>query len=234
MSGEKAFGYVRLSQGGRDTSIEDQKEALREYAREHPALQLVTTINDGENTSGFNEDRDGYQTIREKIEADDADAVIVRDRARLSRDFDERLRLIAMFRASDCDWHVVEAGGRIELEDVQTAAMECVHAAMDHAKKMAEIRRSKEAVQQRMDDPDVDHGRPRFGMTYDDQGRRQVPGKNFETVREILREDKPDKSRREIASAVDVPVATVHRVLDRREWYLNRSGEAVGDRVQNS
>jgi DNA invertase Pin-like site-specific DNA recombinase len=222
MSSKKAFGYVRLSQGGRETSIEDQKESLREYASEHPGLELATTINDGENTSGFNEDRDGYQTIRNNIEAGGADAVIVRDRARLSRDFDERLRLIAMFRATECEWHVVEASGRIELEDVQTAAMECVHAAMDHAKKMAEIRRSKQAVQQRMDDPDVDHGRPRFGMTYDEHGRRQVPGENFEIVRDILRRERKDETRREIASAVDVSVGTVHRVLDRREWYVER------------
>lgn len=149
MSEKEAWGYVRLSQEG-DASLEEQKESIREYARENE-LNLVTTRNDGSNTSGFNDDRDGYQLLRGKIRAGDIDAVITRDRARMSRDFDERLRLIALFRDTGVEWHVTEVGDRLYLEDVQKAGMEAMHAMMDHVKKMIEIERSKKAIEKRVE-----------------------------------------------------------------------------------
>jgi DNA invertase Pin-like site-specific DNA recombinase len=96
MSEKVAWGYVRLSQEGRDLSLEKQKADIREYAKEHD-LDLQTTRNDGENTSGFDKTREGYQLLREKIRNSEIDAVIVRDRARLSRDFDDRLQLKAVW-----------------------------------------------------------------------------------------------------------------------------------------
>jgi len=87
--------------------------------------------------------------------------------------------------------------------------------------KEEEIDKSRRAIERRQEQG-YDHGRPRFGMTYDERGEYQVPGEEFDTVLDIFRHDRNDKSRREIASAVDVPVATVQRVLDRREWYIER------------
>jgi len=214
------WGYVRISQEGRDTSIEKQKQSLRDYCAKRD-LDLITTLNDGKNTSGFNTDRERYQILTDRIESGEAEAVVVRDRARLSRDFDERLRLITLFRSTDAELHVVEAGGEIELQDVQTAAMEAVHAAMDHAKKMAEIERARDAINERME-KDYDHGRPKFGMEYDDDGHYQVPAENFDTVREILRRREDGQSLPAIAEAVDVARSTVASVCDRREWYAER------------
>jgi DNA-binding IclR family transcriptional regulator len=50
-----------------------------------------------------------------------------------------------------------------------------------------------------------------------------VPGDEFETVLEILRLDRRGHSRREIADQTEVPLGTVQRVLERREWYVERS-----------
>lgn len=214
------WGYVRLSQQGRDTSIEKQKESLRKYCSNND-LNLVTTLNDGKNTSGFDTNREKYQTLIERIDAGKVGAVVVRDRARLSRDFDERLRLITMFRQTGCELHVVEAGGKIEIENVQTAAMEAVHAGMDHAKKMAEIERTRDAVEERMSE-DYDHGPPRFGMRYREDGQYQEPADNFEKVEKIwqLREDGCSYS--EIEKQLGVPSSTAQRVVENRDWYIKR------------
>lgn len=216
-----AWGYVRLSQTGREASLDEQKKSIREYARDHD-LALQTTRNDGDRTSGFDTDREEYQLVREKIRAGEIDAVIVRDRARLSRDFDDRLQLIQEFRASGVEWHVVESGGRLHLEDVQRAGMEAIHAMMDHTKKMIEIERARDAVAERMDS-DFDHGRPRFGMTYDEAGEYQVPGEDFEVVRRIFAKDDKGEMPKEIAADLPVSKSTVERVLERREWYLERA-----------
>ena len=47
--------------------------------------------------------------------------------------------------------HVVEDRGRVDVDDVQTAAMERVHAAMDHIKKKTEIDRSNQAIKERLE-----------------------------------------------------------------------------------
>jgi DNA invertase Pin-like site-specific DNA recombinase len=220
-----AWGYVRLSQTGREASLEEQKKSIREYGRDHD-LDLQTTRNDGDRTSGFNTDREEYQLVREKIRNGEIDAVVVRDRARLSRDFDDRLQLISEFRASGVEWHVVEAGGRLHLEDVQCAGMECIHAMMDHTKKMIEIERARDAVAERMDS-DFDHGRPRFGMQYDDAGEYQVPGEDFDVVRRIFELRDAGATLEEVTDEVSVSKRTVTRVLERREWYLDRAATEV-------
>lgn len=219
-----AWGYVRISQEGRDTSIDKQKESLREYCNADDDLQLVTTLNDGKNTSGFDVDREGYQTLVDKIDNGEIGAVVVRDRARLARDFDERLRLITAFRQTGVEWHVVEAAKRIKVEEVQTAAMECVHAAMGHAKKMAEIQRAKDAISERMSN-NYDHGRPKFGMRYDDDGHYQVPGERFDDVLEVLRLREEGLSFPKIEAETGISKSTVQNIVDRREWYEARAAQ---------
>lgn len=226
MTTKAAWGYVRLSQTGREASLDEQKADIREYARSHDELNLQTTRNDGERTSGFNPDRHEYQLVREKINNAEIDAIIVRDRARLSRDFDDRLDLLVDLRQSGVEWHVIEAGGYIDVQDVQQAGMECLHAMMDHYKKMIEIKRSKEAVAERLE-KGYDHGAVRFGMTYRDDGKYQVPGEGFETVEDIFELADEGYTQREIREEVGEALGTISRVLDRREWYEKRAARAM-------
>lgn len=226
MTTKAAWGYVRLSQTGREASLEEQKQDIREYARGNDDLELQTTRNDGERTSGFDPEREEYQLVREKIRAAGIDAIVVRDRARLSRDFDDRLSLLVDLRASGVEWHVIEAGGLVDVQDVQQAGMECLHAMMDHYKKMMEIERSREAVAERLE-KGYDHGAVRFGMTYREDGKYQVPGEDFDVVRRIFELADSGKSQREIRDEVEVALGTISRVLERREWYEERAALAM-------
>lgn len=221
-----AWGYVRLSQES-DTSIEEQKESIREYARE-TGLDLQTTRNDGKNTSGFDDDREEYQLLRGKIESGDIDAVITRDRARMSRDFDERLRLIATMRSVGVEWHVVEAGGSLDLEDVEKAGMECLHAMMDHVKKKVEIERSRKVIEKRLDQG-FDQGRPPYGFQFDAQGEYWVPDKTaedgekseFERALDVIDARQNGLSWRKVAEETGVSKNTARRIWDRRNRYLD-------------
>lgn len=223
-----AWGYVRLSQRGRDGSIEEQKAAVRQYARAADGIELVTTLNEGEQTSGFNASREKYTQLLEKIEAGNIEAVVVRDRARLSRDFDERLRLLTLFRETGVELHVIEGDGHIDIQDVQTAAMECVHAAMDHIKKMAEIRRSRQALEEKKE-KGHDLGRPPFGFRYDDAGEHWVPdweSGDFEAALDVIEARENGNSWREIAADTDVHKDTARNIWERRERYLQEAETA--------
>lgn len=221
MTEQKAtWGYVRLSQQGRDGSIDEQKHAIREYCRSHDELDLKTTRNEGVNTSGFNADRDEYSTMRENIREENIDAVVVRDRARLSRDFDDRMGLLIDMRQHDTELHVIEAGGRAYINKVQNAAMEAVHAAMDEIKKRAEIRRSKEAMEERREMGAYQGGEP-FGLRFGEDGKYLVADDDEidDALRAIqLREE--GESQRAVADEVGVTRTTVRNMMDRKEWYV--------------
>jgi hypothetical protein len=88
--------------------------------------------------------------------------------------------------------------------------------------KEEEIEKSRQAVQERLE-RGYDHGRPRFGMTYDENSRYQVPGDDFETVLEILERAETDESLQSISDDLELPVSTVYRVDERREWYEDRA-----------
>lgn len=213
-------GYTRLSQQS-DTSIERQKRHIREYAEEHD-LDLELIYDDGESSSGFEtESREQYQQLRRRIQDGELDAVILNDKRRLARDIDEVMRLIPDLRTTDTELHTYE-DGPLDLSDPMRAAIEILQAAAAHEEKLKEIRRAIAAVDERVEDPDIDHGRPRFGMTYDDAGVRQVPGEDFEQVEEILRRREQGESYRAIAEDVTASRETVRKVWGRREWYRER------------
>jgi len=218
-----AWGYVRLSQKGRDGSLEGQKEAIREYCNRQ-GLNLQTTRNEGDKTSGFNSDRREYQLLREKIRAGDIDAVAVRDRARLARDFDDRLELLTELRSNDVELHVTEDGGKANVADVQSAGIECLLAMMDHVKKKIEIERSKQAVAERLENGYY-QGKPPYGLEFDDDGQYLVPGVDFEHVLTIFQLRDDGMSYNKIAKEVPVSSSTVSNICDRREMYAEYAAE---------
>lgn len=217
-----AWGYVRLSQKGRDASIDVQKEDIREYCRNNDELQLVTTLNDGEGTSGFDNEREYYQRLLSNVEDGSVDAIVTRDRDRLARDFDERLRLILTLRNSPVEWHVVEYGGRLRLEDPERAMMECVQAGMGHVKKMAEIERAKEVVEERQE-KGYYQGQPPLGMQFDDDGRYLVPGERFETALEIVDRRENGESEYSVAKDLDISRSSVSAVMKHKERYIEHA-----------
>lgn len=221
MSAKIAWGYVRISQES-DASLEEQKESIREYAKQN-ALQLQTTRNDGTKTSGFNENREQYQLLCSKIQAANIDAVITRDRARMSRDFDERLRLIQLFRETGVEWHVVEANGALGLRDVQTAGVEAIQGAMDHVKKMVEIERSRKAIEKRAD-RGCYQGKVPFGLRFaDDKCHLEREPDEWADLEKVIASD---ESHAQIAHDFEVSEATVSRVRSRGiEWYQDKLAE---------
>ncbi len=222
-----ALGYSRLSQQS-DTSIERQERNIRDYADENGFRLASPIYSDGQGASGWETDeRPEYQQLKDELSSGAVDAVIVNDKRRLTRDVDEAMRLIPEFRENGVELHTCQ-DGPLDLSDPIRAAIEIVSAAAAHEEKMEEIEKAREATQERVDDPEIDHGRPRFGMEYNEDGTRQVPGDRYGDVLEIFRMDSRGATLEEIAEEVDVAVSTVSRVLKRREWYVRRDKEQEG------
>jgi len=218
----RALAWVRKSKGDdSDIGLEEQREFVGDLATE--LADEVDTLDLGVHTGFSSMTRDDpaglldqNERVTERVdelERGAYDYLVAYDDRRVCRD--EYFSII-QYAATKGDAEIVYVGD-VNEDDLTFDLKRRI----ERDTKEEEIDKSRRAIERRKEQG-YDHGRPRFGMTYDDRGEYQVPGEEFDTVLDIFRHDRNDKSRREIASAVDVPVATVHRVLDRREWYVKR------------
>ena len=214
-----ALGYTRLSQRS-DVSIDRQKKLIRDYCAEH-GLDLVDIYDDGQRSSGFDDDRPAYNDMMERVRAGEVDAVVVRDRTRLGRDKHLRMEHFSRMARLGVELHTVE-DGHIDPEDPTALLREAMYAQQHDESKREEIKKAKAETRRRIEN-DYDHGRPRFGMIYNDEGKYQVPGEEFDTVLEVLRARSAGKTYREIQDEIGVSKSTAQKIVSRREWYVKRS-----------
>ena len=216
-----AVGYTRLSQES-DTSIDRQKRHIRAYADEN-GLTLEAIYDDGERSSGFDESREEYQRVRERVQSGEIGAVVVNDKRRLARDFDETMRLVLDLRENDVEAHTFQEG-RLDLSDPVQAAVEVLQAASEHEAKKKEIERAREAVQERIESG-YDHGRPPIGLRFDDAGERWVPDREgrFADVVEAIRMVEDGATYRDVQEELGIAPSTLSGVMDRRDRYLQEA-----------
>ncbi len=219
MTTDTAVGYLRLSQDGH--SIDRQRRDVEAYANTN-GFALVEIYNEGKRASGFDADRPEYTALLDHVEGGSIDVVIVPNLSRLSRDRKERLRLLLDLDAIGVQLHSVELDRAVDLDDDWALVQQSIRATTDDVEKRKEIERSKRATQERITNG-YDHGRPPFGLTYDEDGHYWVPDRDsgeYQTALTCIQLREDGRSWREIATETDVSKDTVRRIHDRRERYL--------------
>ena len=218
----KALAWIRKSKGDEsDVGLEEQRELVRALADD--IADEIDVLNLGVHTgfstmtrddpTGLLDQNDCVQERVGELEAGEYTHLIAWDDRRICRD--EYFSVI-QYAAEQGDADIVYVGD-VNEDDLTFDLKRRI----ERDTKEEEIEKSQRAIERRKEEG-YDHGRPRFGMTYDRDGRYQVPGDDFETVLEIFRFDSAGKSRREIGDILDVPTSTVQNVIDRREWYVER------------
>jgi DNA invertase Pin-like site-specific DNA recombinase len=217
-----AVGYIRLSQDGK--SLDRQRGDVEDYAAEH-GFDLGEVYNEGKRASGFDEDRPEYQALLDHVANGGVDAVVVPNLSHLSRDRKERLRLILDLDAAGVELHSFEIGRAVDLDDDWELVQQSIRATTDDVAKRKEITRSKRATQERLDQG-YDHGRPPFGLQFDDAGHYWVPGEQFDDALAVIRCRETGLSWREIAAEIGLNKDTARRIWDRRDHYLDEAETA--------
>lgn len=220
---ETAVGYARLSQNGR--SIPEQIEAIEEYCK-RKGLVLVNEglYSDGVNSSGYSADREAYQNMLDRIEGDDVDHVVVRDRSRLSRDSKHRLRLFLDLDTRGVEIHVTEPDEIVDLEDPYSLTRESAQADADDVEKRKEAERGRAEAERRMEEG-LPMGRAPIGLEYAPDRDGWVAGGDFDAALRVLELRDDGLSYRAIADRVDaISKDQVGTIVRRRDEY-----EAVRD-----
>jgi DNA invertase Pin-like site-specific DNA recombinase len=219
----RAAALIRKSQGGDDdVSLKLQREEVPKLAGE--LAEAVETIDLGVHTGfsihmkGADEERiDAHPDIQElltDLRAGEYDFLVAYDDTRLARDqFYWELKRAAVL--GECELAFVE-----EPPDDQLTFR--VQRAVESDVKRREIEKSQAALDAREERGD-DHGRPPFGLRYDDDGRRWVPDREsgeFATALEVIRRRNDGYSWRDVEDETGVSRSTARSVYDRRERYL--------------
>ena len=218
----KALAWIRKSKGDDDDiGLEDQRELVRGLAKDvadqvevldlgiHTGFSSMTR----DDPAGLLDQNERVQECVGELEAGEYSHLVAWDDRRICRD---EYFSVVQYAATQGDAEIVYVGD-VNEDDLTFDLKRRI----ERDTKEEEIEKSRRAIERRKEQG-YDHGRPRFGMTYDADGHYQVPGEDFDTVLEIFRYDQNGKSRREIAEAVNVPLGTVQNVLDRRSWYVER------------
>lgn len=216
MSKPVALGYTRLSQTS-DTSIPDQKAEIRDLA-DQEGFNLVHIYDDGERSSGFDNERPQYVEMVAHTDEEDVDAIIVRDTDRLSRDKKERVMLLFELESKDIEIWTTDANQPVDFDDDEGFLLEVLRAYFDDVFKRREIEKAKRKIQQRIENGYY-HGRPPFGLQFDDHGEQLVPDDAFKTAVEVIQARDDGRTYAEIAESVEIGQGTVYRIVERRELY---------------
>lgn len=219
----RAVGYTRLSQDSQ-MSIGEQTRRIREYC-DREGFELVAIHDEGERSSGYDdvEDRPAYQQVKALLRERAVDAVVVRDRQRIGRDFDERMQFILDCRQTDIELHT-EHSGEVDLSDPYAAAMESMHAAADDQGKRTEIEKAKQAIERRIEEGYY-HGQPPLGLTFDENKQYLVPSEEFDTVQTVFDRLDEGVAYRKIAEEVGVATGTVSNINERGREFYEQYGE---------
>ena len=212
----KAVGYTRLSQES-DTSIDSQRDDIQDYCRKED-LELDNIFNEGEKESGYDGDREKYQSMLEYLDFKDVDAVVVRDLSRLSRDRKERVRLLLDLDDRGVELHSVERG-EVDISEPWTLTIETIKATSDDVEKRKEIERSQREIEKRVENG-FHQGRAPLGLQFDSRGENlEVDQDEIADVKEVLQLRDQGRSYPDIEESSGVPKATAYRVVERRDMY---------------
>jgi DNA invertase Pin-like site-specific DNA recombinase len=225
----KALAWIRKSKGDDDdVGLEDQRELVRGLAKDvademevldlgiHTGFSTMTR----DDPAGLLDQNERVQECVGELEAGEYSHLVAWDDRRICRD---EFFSVIQYAATQGDAEIVYVGD-VNEDDLTFDLKRRI----ERDTKEEEIEKSRRAIERRKEQG-YDHGRLRFGMTYDANGHYQVPGDDFDTVHEIFRLYRNEKIRREIAKSVDVPLGTVQNVLDRHDWYLERENMAESE-----
>lgn len=226
------LAWIRKSKGeDSDIGLEEQRRTVDQLASQ--LGDDVDTLDLGVQTGFSSMTRDGSDLLDHRDDVTDAvarvragqyDYLVAYDDRRICRDgYFEVIRHAAV--EGDCQLaYVADVADDDLTHDIKRR--------VERDTKEEEIQKARDAIEARKE-KGYDHGRPKFGMEYDDAGHYQVPGDRFGEVLEVLelRSGTEDEraSYNEIAARTGISKSTVQNIADRREWYLERAERAAED-----
>lgn len=219
---DRALAWIRKSKGDEDdVGLEEQRELVGDLADElsDDRDDLDLSVHTGFSTmtrddpAGLLDQNERVEEAVDELAAGTYDYLVAYDDRRICRD--EYFSIIE-YACNQGDCEIVYCAD-VDEDDLTFDLKRRI----ERETKEEEIEKSRRAIERKKERGD-DLGRPRFGMTYNEAGTKQVPGDDFDKVLKVLRLENRGLSYNEIESITGVPSSTVQKIVERREWYVER------------
>lgn len=225
----RAACVVRQSQGADDSiSLELQREKVVELAQsvadEYDLLDFGVhsgfSVHMGGTGGEKIDDHPMMQSLLSDLRGGVYDYLVAWDDTRVARDqFYWEIKRAAI--VGECDLKFV---GDVPDESLTFR----VQRAVESEVKKKEIEKAVQAVEERME-RGYDHGRPPFGLTYDDDGRYLVPGDNFSDAMAVIAKREDGATYREIENDLGISKSTANRIVERAEMYRSAAESTISE-----
>jgi len=220
----KALAWIRKSRGSDDDiGLEEQRDVVTKLAHEladevevfdlgvHTGFSSLTRDDD----SDLIDQNEGVLNVVEQLRSGEYDYLVAFDDRRICRD---GYLTIITYACKQGDVEIAYVAD--VAEDELTHDM---YRLFERVTKQEEIRKAKSALQRRRENG-YDEGRPKWGTTYDADGKYLVPDPetfpDVLTAIEMAESEEPGYSYRDIVERTSIEsVGTLKNILDRRDWY---------------
>lgn len=215
-SSKTAVGYARVSttSKGQKTSISTQRDRIKSYCASK-GWSLERFFQD-KGSSGKDVERSGFNSLKEFLEKEEINALIVTNLDRFSRN--PRDVISEIDRLNDIDVDFVSIDQSI---DTSTTTGEMVMVLisylnrMEREKTVNKIKKSLEKKKERGEPL----GRPPFGLKYSEDKSSYLPDQNFKAALNAIELRESGESLNKVESKTGVSKSTVHRLMDRKQLY---------------
>jgi len=213
-----AVGYGRVSttSESQETSIPAQRDRIKSYCNSK-SWSFEKFFKD-KGVSGKDIERNGFNSLKNYLQQNEIDALIVTNLDRFSRNPRDVISEIDWLNDIGVDFVSID-----QSIDTSTTTGEMVMVLISYLNRMEgektvdKIKKSLERKKERGEPL----GRPPFGLRYSQDKTELVPGKNFKDAVRAIRLRRSDSSLAEIEEETGIPSSTVSRLSKREDEYLS-------------
>jgi DNA invertase Pin-like site-specific DNA recombinase len=225
MTGTSAI-YIRITQATQ--SAQEQREQGMEYATEVLNIDPEDILMFSDTSTYARAEQSSDREKLDNLAAEgEIERVIASDAARIAKDMRDLYESITQFIDNGVAVHIIEAGLRIGEEEPDAGpddqTMLRALGIATEIETAINSERTKEGIAAAK--AEGKHiGRPPFGFDSDGEGGL-VPNDDFETALAVIEEIEAGKSKRSTARRAGVTRATVQKIVNRKERYLEHAPE---------
>lgn len=213
-----------------EQSLSRQKEECYNYATERLDISPSELAFYEDKATGTDTERAAYQELMDDVEAGAVDAVVVLETSRLSRSVGDLATTVEHLLEHDTGLHVINRNIVLEpgeeTDPMQKAFLQLMGVFAEMEAEMTRERIKSGIRQAKAEGKNV--GRPPYGFTSGEQSGEFVPTyPEFEKAQVAIERFDDGDSIRSIALDLDIPRATVRRIVkndERRELYAVGAG----------
>lgn len=209
---KKAVGYARVSteKESQEPSLRHQEDIIQEYCKEE-GYQLEKVFKEKVSGSKTPLKREKYKKMNEYTQEKPINCIVFKSRDRFGRE--PAHLMIEKDRLEDKGIEMEAVDDTLEFGENIQEMITIIRSYVDKEERKKAIEKIKNTIKnkKRKGEP---LGRPLYGLEYNKDKTKLVPGEKFEKVKKAIRKRGKGKSYTQLEKELGISKGTLHRILN--------------------